>query len=1191
MTAVIMRFSSEEERIQHPQAKLIPSILWSVPNLFNSNIDDPTLALMQADEAHLMSCLESSIKSITNKEVAWLAIAFSHSSLGFEELCQIANTLQLPEQGLFVMFGLLGKTNFFESIVNHYSKAGTLKAMIAADEYRAFRAAALIGYLDVMNRMLALSTDVEQQAMIAARDYFAFGGAVNHGHLTVISRLLEAVTNNKKQEMIVTGGRLAINLGIENNNFDPMNRMLELSTDDEQKTIIAGDGYRVFNWACDANNVELVNKFLKFSSVFAYAEVHKGKYGEYVDPFVDTNIANLRTRKTESEQDRSPVVFDIPDADEAKLFSYMLLHLLGRILSEGLDYIDSASLDDIHFLSKIPAVRKALADLVNPDELQGFLNFFKKIEHLAIKSTFFSAASKGHLKDINSLLEPLSPPEIKKMIVADRYRAFCEAARNGHLDVMKRLLEALLEDDDRDEMLSFSFRSSVNDGHLEMMNHLFQLLPPNQQKAMFVEGVNYEQLFDVAACNGHLTVIDRLLELVPTELKQEMIAHDDYCAFREAASEGHLTVINALLEAVSPGRKQKMIAAENHYAFRWAAGKGHLAVINRLLAAVADNKKQEMISDLGHEGSMFYVIENGHLDIINRLLEVATYDTMQGLIVANSYQDQVLSFACETDNVELVNQLLGFSSVFAYAEMHEEEYGEYVDPFVNTSLVNLHNQKAQLGRESPLVVFDILDAEGAKLCFYILRHLIRKNDEDLLDHILFLLEIPAVKALAHIAVTYRMPNELLRLALSQGNQSVAQLLLNIPAVRALAEQNNFYRNEVRAGLDCATLANDRESSMTALSSGEKQRLQEAIERYQPMIKNIGVPHLMDALRHDLEVRYAKIPAEIVRDGDGTKQELPLSWQDFQKITLKSNERQRALEAYFQHKEHTAWRYLSKPNPWMHAQAAYVSGAEGSPDRWSTFEEYQPLIAMLYLAAIDETMPPIDGYTIESRLTHFIDELAHIGRAHNWDETRIKVDDRGEQILDDNEETIEEEYDNLQGDRPSCFSGVKRRLFQSVQGHPLLTVLTLEGIAEALRDFVREHFKSVITDANRETLKGIRDKVINGDETSEEDWNTLKTVDITDDQQAQFIGQLTQKYGAQFCEDPSFVKHIKKAFTFTQKNEAHLLNFGHFNIDQYLEARSPSAISSSSARFFKASTETQPSDNPEQGASGLPPSKH
>ena len=98
---------------------------------------------------------------------------------------------------------------------------------------------------------------------------------------------------------------------------------------------------------------------------------------------------------------------------------------------------------------------------------------------------------------------------------------------------------------------------------------------------------------------------------------------------------------------------------------------------------------------------------------------------------------------------------------------------------------------------------------------------------------------------------------------------------------------------------------------------------------------------------------------------------------------------------------------------MNPNAAYVITNEDKTQSWSSFEEYQLLISMLYLAAKDDVTPATEGYTVETRLSHFIQELALIGRAHNWNDTRKRCGK-------------EEEYDNLEADRLSCTSGVKRR---------------------------------------------------------------------------------------------------------------------------------------------------------------------
>ena len=678
--------------------------------------------------------------------------------------------------------------------------------------------------------------------------------------------------------------------------------------------------------------------------------------------------------------------------------------------------------------------------------------FYERSMVIELHGLFRNAATNGHLPVINRLIE-LAPDKVQEMVEADGYEAFCNAATNGHLPVINRLIE----------------------------------IAPDKVQAM-VAAYGYEA-FRSAATNGHLPVINRLIEIAPDKA-QAMVAARGYEAFSNAATNGHLPVINRLIE-IAPDKVQEMVAASSYAAFCNAAAKGHLPVINRLIE-IAPDKVQEMVEARGYE-AFSNVATNGHLPVINRLLLIPV--------------------------------------AFAYAEMHDREYGpRYVHPFIQTTLTHLRGDIAVFEQEHLNGVFDITDPEQAKLYFYILRNLIRRNDAALLDDVRFLLRIPAIKALAHTAVTPDQANELMRLALTVGNQSAAEILLTIPAVRVLTEQNNFYRTEQQRGIDFAALARDRESSMRALSTDEQRRLKKATDKYEPLMKAEGVPHIMSDLRETLELRYDAHPAFLTLDNQEIIR-LPMDWTSFNQLTLNPEEKARALTAYYQNIDHSAWRYLLKPNPWMAPNASYVYvNPDNHAERWSTFEEYQPLISMLYLAATDASTPATDGWTIETRVEHFIDELAHIGRAHNWDDTRERTNAQGE--------VYREEYDNLQGDKPSCFSGVNRRLFQSVMGHPLLTFLTLNGVKQELREFMREHFKELIKALGSGDLgKAWAAFCETGLCTS--DWDALN---VPPEKQAAFLAHLAREYKTEFTDYPKFIKYVNDSFLITPIYPAHVARF-------------------------------------------------
>ncbi|KGP63829.1 hypothetical protein EP47_12425 [Legionella norrlandica] len=405
------------------------------------------------------------------------------------------------------------------------------------------------------------------------------------------------------------------------------------------------------------------------------------------------------------------------------------------------------------------------------------------------------------------------------------------------------------------------------------------------------------------------------------------------------------------------------------------------------------------------------------------------------------------------------------------------------------------------------------------------------------------------------------------------NQTAADLLLNIPAVRQLAEANDFYANAQYAGIDLGALAHDRESSMTALTSGEQKRLASAIQHYQPQLNALGVNNIMAALRVQLMDYYMQNPAVI--DIDGIETPLPITWTEFKKMSLKPEQYQKALIAYYQNPYHTALRYISKPNHWMAGNASYVYVDDEDPSyKWSTFEEYQSLIAMFWLAAVDDdkAMAPCDGQTMEGRISNFIQELALVGRAHNWDDKRPVLDKQGNPVLDENGIQVLEEYDNLQGDKPSCYSGVKRRLFQSVIGHPLIDILDIDKINQELKFFLLREWRQRITDDNRKSLKEIYDSYVSTLELSDIGIEEYKKLNITPEQKDHFIADLKTKYGDQL--DKELLSYIEKQFFIEEDNcdpslAYHFVKLGGLAGGDYLllPSKPDSSLRSSRNRFF------------------------
>lgn len=762
-----------------------------------------------------------------------------------------------------------------------------------------------------------------------------------------------------------------------------------------------------------------------------------------------------------------------------------------------------------------------------------------------------------------------------KALIKSRIICFRELIKNGNLELVRYFMSVLGTDGNTDLLLN-QLSSAVGSGQVDkveqflafcreygvepqvdaecivqaainndltMCNYLVEMA---EAKRIILEDIITVRALDSPVRAGNLTLLNRLIELVPNKIHELMTA-DHFDACRVAIIFGKLDVFKRLITFLTPDEIRLVIAKNNFEPFSKAASSGYLEMINFLIT-LAPEETQNMVRGLSGE-----FIDRGRVHVFKRLLELAP-EQVYAIIEANNYR--AVERACSNKHTEMARLTFQHPGAFAQAESHDHEYGtSIIHPFVDETLSALHLKHDEALERDPRHVFNIENENHAKLYFFILRNLIRRSltDTTLLNEIRFLLSIPAVKTLVHTAVRPNQPNELLRLALTLGNAEAASILLAIPAVFEQAAADHYYIEERAGRLDLRQLAQDRESSMTALSTSEQKRLQRAIDHYGSRLKDAEgrslVSEIMVTLQDDLRARYSANPASILRDDEHTPLQLPLEWTGengfeamLQNFGLSDPEKKRAFEAYYQHQAHTVLRYLSRPNYWINQDALYVNvNPNNTAEKWSTFEEYQPLIAMLYLAASDRDIPAIDGFMFETRLEHFYDELAHIGRAHNWDNTRFIMDKEGAPVLDDDGKPVTEEFDDFTGDRPSCYSGVKRRLFQSVLGHILLKMLTPQMVTQELYDFVREHFQSQINPGN---LQGIHDEFNNQIiQQLEGETPYLKAMDITPALQEGFIASMRDKYGEQF--DAELVMLVFRKFNLTEAGITHTCHVAKF----------------------------------------------
>lgn len=286
--------------------------------------------------------------------------------------------------------------------------------------------------------------------------------------------------------------------------------------------------------------------------------------------------------------------------------------------------------------------------------------------------------------------------------------------------------------------------------HLEFLQMLYQREPYS-----FKNFKNYSLRLQRASQFGHLNLLKYQIELIKSfsgsQIMDDLIAADNFGVFSEAARHNQLEIMRYLVEKM-PNKVQEMIASGSYNAY---------------------------------EASMV----NGHIDVVKYLTEKAA-DNLNEMIASNNFF--ALRWAEGKNYFEIVQYLLSHPQAFAFTEAHAGSQN-CVNSFVTQKLSDLREKQIQ---SNDFIKSIDSSSFEVQLLFYIARNLIRRNEASLIDELHFLLNIPAIKALAHSGLTLDEPNELLRLALSIDNRKAVTALLNIPLVKTNAEKNRYYGFEI-----------------------------------------------------------------------------------------------------------------------------------------------------------------------------------------------------------------------------------------------------------------------------------------------------------------------------------------------------------------------------------------------------------
>lgn len=358
------------------------------------------------------------------------------------------------------------------------------------------------------------------------------------------------------------------------------------------------------------------------------------------------------------------------------------------------------------------------------------------------------------------------------------------------------------------------------------------------------------------------------------------------------------------------------------------------------------------------------------------------------------------------------------------------------------------------------------------------------------------------------------------------------------------------------------LAYDRESAIQPLTPQEERRLKKAIEYYAPHIeKKGGVDTCYASLLDELKARYNQHPIylSIAKADVGSSLfsvfsspreqrsvselffRLPLEWVDFNSLPLTETNRQQALVLYYNNPVHTAYRFfkdIKHPGPWL-ADKKY----------WQSFIEYKSILAMLWVAVTDESMPAID-YTIEGRIEHFIWSFSQFRRDKNNEKRRERADAPGKY----------EYYDDQDLDKPGCLLGFLDRAYDAVKWHPLFG-LTWQVIFYEVRRNMIQHFKTIIADNLKDELSLVElhhswSKVIAAEcEPSEQTRceSVLARLDVPKELQEKWLDSLKMKY-VDLVEDQALIDKYWDIMSLNSLFPTHAHRFGGELLGPFLEEK-------------------------------------
>lgn len=701
------------------------------------------------------------------------------------------------------------------------------------------------------------------------------------------------------------------------------------------------------------------------------------------------------------------------------------------------------------------------------------------------------ASKKGHLEIVTKLLDNFG----KEISIESKIKALNEACLTGHADVISLLLDKCdeLSITDKVEALKRALQAGQNKAALYLLNRFGnEMKKEDKGKTIIVasKAGNQEVLSILLAASEDVDIADKgeaLKEAANQKTLTLLLAHcgteiNAYKgkAFESAALRGKIEIVSYLLENCS-----NEISAENkRTAINYAAeyentemlsllfpdcdAKGFAEILKR---SAMNNKVKTIVFLLDlYEGNndidtilfrssaLEEAAAKGYVEIVSALLNHCARH-LRVYTVKQAFKRAVESGCIATVEAFLSNEVvlkcIDWSEHTLLieaqncAQYHKDGnlYQLIVDRLLQLPVLALYHAIKNRHIES---LSTILDKHANEITpndqYNAVSIAFNSNDVELLR--LLLTTFSA-------AILPRDKSTLLREATYLGKYVLLEVLLENPSFQN--EVENHLLDEIRYHVETARTREDseglqliserldqiaenrdaagqnaqsmaergqyNENSMQALSKNQIALVKVLKKHYEPIYQDKSWDVILIEIISYLESEYAKSPAK-----DTHGESLPLAYTEG--LTPEQ------LKAYYQHRIHTAWRYLSVPNRWIFNESN--STILEDETRFANIDDDdKELICYLWLAINDEAVQLDEGFTVEGNKYVFAQNLGYLGRAHNYDKTRPLLDEDNHPKTNEQGEILEEYYDDLEGDKPTCERGVTQRLLEAAYGHPYI----------------------------------------------------------------------------------------------------------------------------------------------------------